>query len=100
MVLLIVGKGLHASYSTGRFMTSLMNGYVKMAFAIGRAEPFCAYMAHKGVDAGSQVFGWPQWAASMPGSLLVSVEYIQCHLRRLKWCPGFGRGPGRHFFAI
>jgi len=78
-------------------MTSLMNGYVKMAFAIGRAEPFCACMAHKGVDAGSQVFGQLQWAASMPGSLLVSVEYIQRHLWRLKWCPGLGRGPGRHF---
>jgi len=57
MILLIVGKGLHASYSKGRFKTPLMNGHVKMAFAIGRVEPFWACMAHKGVDAGSQMFG-------------------------------------------
>jgi len=57
MILLIVGKGLHAAYSKGHFVTSLMNVHIKMAFAIGRVEPFWACMAHKGVDAGSQMFG-------------------------------------------
>jgi len=50
MVLLIVGKRHRAPYSKGHFMTYLMNGYVKTAFAIGRAMPFCACVAHKGVD--------------------------------------------------
>jgi len=57
MILLIVGKGLHAPYSKGHLITSLMNGHVKTASAIGRTEPFCACMAHKGVDAASQVSG-------------------------------------------
>ena len=57
MVLLIVGKQHCAPYSKGHFMTFLMEEYVKMASAIGRAKPFCACMAHKGVDAASQMTG-------------------------------------------
>jgi len=56
MVLLIVGKRHRAPYSEGHFNIPIHQGSHKMAFAIGRAMPFCTCMAHKGVDAGSQVF--------------------------------------------
>jgi len=100
MILLIVGKGLHASYSTGRLMTPLMNGYVKMAFAIGRVEPFCVCMAHKRVGAASQVSVRLWWVVGMPMLSIAPVGYVRCHPWRLKGQPGFGRGPGRFFFAI
>jgi hypothetical protein len=78
-------------------MTSLMNRYIKMALAIGRAKLFCACVAHKGVDGFSQVFRQLQWAAYMPVLLPISVEYVQYCFRRLRGWPGHGRGPGREF---
>jgi len=97
MILLIVGKGLHAHYIKGHFVTSLMNGHVKMSFAIGRAEPFCACMAHKRVGAALQVSVWLWWVVGMPMLSMAPVGYVRRHPWRLKRQPGFGRGPGRFF---
>jgi len=97
MVLLIVGKRLRAPYRESHFMTSAINGYIKMAFAIGRAKPFCACMAHKRVDAGSQVSGRLRWVANMPIFLIMHVLYVQQSHRRLKGQPDLCRGPGSSF---